>query len=369
MGHDPRSTDDGARAHLLELILGFQVSHAIHVAATLAVADLLASGPMSSAALATATKTHPQALYRLLRALAAVGVLNEDAERNFSLTPVGAHLRSDIAGSCAPMAELMGLHSVWAAWGDLAYAVRTGNTAFDHVHGRGVWEYRAQHPEEAKLFDRAMATRSEQSTDAVLAACDFGRFAHVVDVGGGGGTLLARILATNPHVRGTLFDQPPTAARAEPLLASLGLAERCQAVGGNFFVAVPEGGDAYVLKNILHDWDDTAAVGILTSCRRAMRPGARLIVLEHVVGPPNEVARGKLLDLHMLVMNGGRERSRDEFAALLRQAGFRMTSVTATSALPSVIEGVPEDASWSTEEDGTPPPACVHQVPGQDGRS
>jgi SAM-dependent methyltransferase len=342
MEHDSGSTEDRARASLMELILGFQVSHAIHVAATLGVADLLASGPMTSAALATATQTHPQALYRLLRALAAVGVLNEDAERGFALTPVGAHLRSDIAGSCAPMAELMGLRSFWAAWGDLAYAVRTGNTAFDHVHGRGVWEYRAQHPEEAELFDRAMAARSEQSIDAVLAAGDFGRFAHVVDVGGGDGTLLARILAANPHARGTLFDQPPTAARAGPLLASLGLAERCRAVGGNFFVAVPDGGDAYVLKNILHDWDDTAAGGILASCRRAMRPGARLIVLEHVVGPPNAAARGKLLDLHMLVMNGGRERSRDEFAALLHQAGFRL-AVTPTSAPLSVIEGMAED--------------------------
>jgi SAM-dependent methyltransferase len=345
MGQDSRSTEDRARAPLLELILGFQVSHAINVAATLGVADILASGPMTSAQLAMATQTHPEALYRLVRALAAVGVLNEDAERGFSLTPVGAHLRRDIAGSCAPMAELMGLRSFWTAWGDLAYAVRTGNTAFDHVHGRGVWEYRAQHPEEAELFDRAMAARSEQTTDAVLAACDFGRFDHVVDVGGGDGTFLARILATHPHVRGTLFDQPATATRAEPLLVSLGLAERCGAVGGNFFVVVPEGGDAYVLKNILHDWDDTAAVGILASCRRAMKPGARLIVLEHVIGPPNEAARGKFLDLHMLVMNGGRERSQEEFATLLARAGFRLTSVTPASAPISVIDGVPEDTS------------------------
>jgi len=345
MGEAPHPTEDRARAEIMQLILGFQVSQAIRVAASLRLADLLVSGPKTSAELAAATQAHVGSLHRLMRALAAVGVLCEDVEGGFSLTPVGAHLRADIPGSCAPLAELMGRPSVWQAWGDVLYAVRTGNSAFDHVHGHGVWEHRVRHPTEGEVFDRAMAARTEQFMEAVLAACDFSRFAHTVDVGGGDGTLLFKILAAHLLVRGTLFDRPETIARAEASLASLELSVRCQAVGGNFSVSVPEGGDAYVLKSILHDWNDTAAVDILRACRRAMKPGARLIVIEHVIGPPNAAARGKFLDLHMLVMNGGRERTREEFAALFREAGFRLTSVTPTSTPLSVIEGVPEEAA------------------------
>jgi hypothetical protein len=345
MGEASRLPEDRATAELMQLILGYQMSQAIHVAASLGLADLLSAGPRTGAELAAATGTHPGALYRLMRALAAAGVFFEDARHAFSLTPVGEQLKCDAAGSCAPMAELMGRASTWQAWGDLAYAVRTGNTAFDHVHGQGVWEHRARHPEEEEAFDRAMSARTEQFERAVLAVCDFGRFAHIVDVGGGDGTLLTRILVAHPGVRATLFDQPRTAARAEISLASLGLSARTQAIGGNFFVGVPEGGDAYLLKYILHDWDDTAAVDILRSCRRAMRPDAALIVLERVIGPPNAAAHGKLMDLHMLVMTGGRERTRDEFAALFHQAGFKLASVTPTASPLAVIEGVPEEAS------------------------
>jgi SAM-dependent methyltransferase len=222
--------------------------------------------------------------------------------------------------------------------------VRTGTTAFDHVHGADVWEYRASHPEEGEVFDRAMAARTEEFADAVLGACDFGRFAHVVDVGGGDGTLLAKILAAHPRARGTLFDQPQTAARAQSALASLGLSTRCQAVGGNFFESVPEGGDAYLLKWVLHDWDDSASVDILRTCRRAIKPGGTLIVFERVIGPPNAASEGKFVDLNMLVMNGGRERTRDEFAALFGRAGFRLNSVTPTPTPLCVIEGVPQNS-------------------------
>jgi ubiquinone/menaquinone biosynthesis C-methylase UbiE len=329
-------------ADLSKLIMGFRVSQAIHVAATLGLADLLASGPKTSNDLAAATDTHPLALYRLMRALSSAGIFCERDHRRFELTPVAELLRSNAAGTHAPMAQLVGRPSSWQAWGDLLYAVRTGNTAFDHVHGRGVWEHRAQHPAEGEVFDRAMSTRTEQFAEAALAACDFSRFAHVVDVGGGEGTFLAAILTAHPRTRGTLFDQPQTIARAQSSLASLGLSTRCQAVGGNFFASVPDGGDAYLLKWILHDWDDTASVDILRACRRAMKPSGALIVLERLVGAANTASEAKFADLHMLVMNGGRERTRDEFASLLGESGFRLVSVTPTSTPLFVIEGVPK---------------------------
>jgi hypothetical protein len=174
------------------------------------------------------------------------------------------------------MAAMMGSKSFWEAWGDLAYAVRTGKTAFTHVHGLGVWEHGARNPEEAEVFDRAMAARTEQIADAALGAYDFGRFAHVVDVGSATAPRWPRSWPPTPDVRGTLLDQPQPAARAQASLNALGLASRCRVAAGDFFVRVPEGGDAYVLKAILHDWNDTASVGILRCCRRAMRPGAKL---------------------------------------------------------------------------------------------
>jgi hypothetical protein len=301
----------------------------------------LTSGPKTSGELAEATDTHPLALYRLMRALSSAGIFRELDHRRFELTPVGELLRSDVAGTHAPMAQLVGRPGYWQAWGDLLYTVHTGNTAFDHVHGRGVWEHRAQHPAEGEVFDRAMAARTEQFAEAALAACDFSRFAHIVDVGGGDGTFLANILTAHSRTRGTVFDQPQTIARAQSSLASLGLSTRCQTIGGDFFVTVPEGGDAYLLKWILHDWDDTASVDILRACRRAMKPGGALIVFERLIGPPNTDTGSKFADMNMLVMNGGRERTRDEFTYLFDQSGFRLVSVTPTSTSLCIIEGAP----------------------------
>ena len=339
MGEHPHISEDAARADLLQLILGFQVSQAIHAAAALGIANLLISGRKPIADLALATGTHPDSLYRLMRALASIRIFHEEEERSFSLTAVGHFLRSDVADSCAPMAELMGRPTSWQAWGDLLYAVRTKVPAFNHVHGRGVWEHRALHPEEGEVFDRAMAARTEQIADAVLKACDFGRFVHVVDVGGGDGTLLAKIVAAHPRIRATLFDQPQVVARAQLSHASLGPSSRYQMVAGDFFVNVPEDGDAYLLKWILHDWDDTASVDILRNCRRAMKPGSRLLVIEHIIGPANTSPRGKFTDLNMLVITGGRERTHKEFESLFDRAGLRLQSVTPTSTLLSVIEG------------------------------
>ncbi len=332
--------DQRPRAALLGLVNGYQVSQAIHVAATLGIADLLKSGPRSSDDLAEATGTHPRSLYRLLRALAGAGVFREDADRRFALTPLGDCLRSDAAEPIGPWAVYIGQPEHQRAWGHLLHSVRTGEDAFRHVHGMNVWEYRARSPEAGAIFDRAMTGLSRGVTQAVLRAYDFAQFASVVDVGGGQGALLAAILAKHPSVRGVLFDQPQVVAGAEQVLRAAGVAGRCQVVGGDFFDTVPDGGDAYVLKSILHDWEDEQATAILRTCRRAIGSRGKLLVIEREISPPNEGAMTKFVDLLMLVGAGGRERTREEWAALFAAGGFRLVGVTPAETW-SILEGVP----------------------------
>ena len=333
--------DQRPSAALLGLVNGYQVSQAIHVAATLGIADLLKNGPRSSDDLAAATGTHAGSLYRLLRALASVGVFREDADRRFALTPLGDGLRSDAPEPVGPWAVFIGQPEHQRAWGHLLHSIQTGENAFQHVHGVNVWEYRARSPEAGAIFDRAMTGLSRSVTDAVLNAYDFAQFACVVDVGGGQGALLAAILTKHPSMRGVLFDQPQVVAGAEQVLQAAGVSDRCQVGGGDFFEAVPGGGDAYVLKSILHDWEDEQATAILRTCRHAIGPNGKLLVIEREISPPNEGPRAKFVDLLMLVSAGGRERTREEWAALFTAGGFRFVGVTRTKISWSVIEGVP----------------------------
>jgi O-methyltransferase domain/Dimerisation domain len=333
---------DEAKAEVLELVLGFQISQAVHVAAALDLADLLSAGPKTSTDIAVAAGAHPASLYRLMRALAAVGLFDEDEKGRFGLTVRGHALRTDVPGNCAPTAQFYAGPSAWSAWGNLLHAVRTGATAFDQVHGRSVWAYRAEHSEEAHVFDRAMGAGTARFAEALLAACDFGRFTTVVDIGGGDGTLLASIMAANVHIQATLFDQPQVVDRAAAAFDALGVSNRCELRSGDFFVGIPGGADAYLLKSILHDWDDAASAKILSACRAAMEPDSRLLIFEHVIGPPNTSARGKFMDLNMLVMTGGQERSLAEFTSLFKRSRFRLLSVTPTSTPLSVIEAMPE---------------------------
>jgi hypothetical protein len=332
--------DESPSAALLRLVSGYQVSQAIHVAATLGLADLLKDGPRRSDELAAATGTHPQALYRLLRALASVGVFREEPDRRFALTPLGDGLRADAPAPVGPWAAFIGRPYHWQAWAHLLHSVRTGENAFRYVHGEDVWAYRARHPEEGAIFDAAMTGLSRRQTTALLAAYDFGRFGTVVDVGGGQGALVAAILARHPAMRGVVFDQPHVIAGADPVLRAAGVAERCQVVGGSFFEAIPDGGDAYILKSIIHDWADKEATAILRSCRRAIGSDGTLLVVDRVVEPPNEGRLTKFMDLNMLVGAGGQERTRDEFADLFATAGFRLVGVTPTGSNVSVVEGI-----------------------------
>ena len=330
-----------SRDALLRMTNAFQVSQAIHVAATLGIADLLEDGPRSADELAEATETHAPTLYRMLRALASVGVFAETDGR-FSLTPLAEYLRTDSPSSLRAWAMQIGQQYFWTSWGHLLHGVRTGEPAFPELYGTSAWEYRAAHPEEDAVFNAAMTALSAGVVEAVVRSYDFSEIDVLVDVGGGEGALLTAILAANPALRGILFDQSHVVATAGALLERAGAADRCEIVGGSFFDAVPDGADAYLLKSIVHDWNDVAAIEILRTCRAAMADTGRLLVVEPVIRSGNEPDPAKFSDLNMLVMLGGRERTADDFEKLYAEAGFRLTSVVPTGAPTfNIIEGVP----------------------------
>ena len=327
-------------APLLQMMTGYWVSQALYVAAKLGIADLLADGPVDCEDLAAATDTHAPSLQRVLRALASVGVFTEVSPGSFALTPLAELLRSETPGSMRALA-IMYAEEQYRAWGELLHSVRTGEMAFDHQFGMGYFEYLAQHPEADRVFNEAMTGWTHQLVGAVVDAYDFSPFKTVVDVGGGYGALLAAILRSNPSTRGILFEQPHVVASAEEQLAAAEVADRCTFVGGDFFAAVPSGGDAYVLSQILHDWDDERCVAILGQCRRAMPDHGKLLVVELVLPEGDEPFLGKWLDLHMLVLLGGRERTAAEYDTLFRAAGFKLARVVPTPPGPSVVEAIP----------------------------
>lgn len=325
-------------AVVTQMIFGKWVAMALSVAARLRVADALAAGPLSPADLAARTGTHAPSLYRVLRALASVGVFAEDADGRFRQTPLSEVLRSDAPGSMRAVADYCGADWSWRPWGRLLDSVRTGATAFDAVFGQQAFEYLAEHPDESAVFNEGMTGFSMQESPAVAEAYDFSPFGTVVDVGGGHGHLLCTILARYPGPRGVVFDAPHVVAGATPRIAGAGLADRCRAEGGDFFRAVPAG-DAYVLKHIIHDWPDDKAATILRNCRAAAAPGAKLVLAEMVIPPGNGPSPGKLLDLEMLVIASGKERTEAEYAELFAESGWKLTRVVPTKSPTSVVVG------------------------------
>lgn len=328
---------------LYQLASAHYLSQALYVAAKLGIADLLADGPQTHDALAKATDTHAPSLRRVLRLLASAGVFAEGADGRFELTEVGSFLRSG-PGSFRAAAQLFGGPLVWSSWGDLLTTVRTGETALHRVHKTDSFEYLADHPEEAAVFDEAMGAFTAMISVAVAAAYDFSSLRTIIDVGGGEGALLTGILRENPNLRGTVFDLPRLAEGARRQIAAAGLADRYAFAGGDFFEAVPGGFDAYMLKHVIHDWDDARAVRILETCRRAMGPDAKLLIVEGVYPPRidgSPESRGAAAnDVNMMVCTGGRQRSETEFRELYGTAGFRLTRVVPTAAMACVIEGV-----------------------------
>lgn len=309
---------------LRRMIDGYQLSQALYVVATLGVAELLSAGPRTNDEIAEVVGAHPSTLYRVLRALASVGVFHELDGAWFSLTPLGRCLQADAVEPVGAWAMFVGRDYHWRAWGRLLDSVRSGENAFRQVHGLSGWEYRARNPPENAIFDRAMTDLSRRASQAIVEAYDFGRHTTVMDVGGGRGALLAAILARYPTVRGQLFDLPHVVSDSLSVLEGAGVAERCDVISGDFFDAVPSGADAYLLKTVLHDWDDEHALRILRACREASVCGGALLEVEWDLGPRNAARDAKLSDLEMLVGTGGRVRSLAQHATLLTRSGFHL---------------------------------------------
>ncbi len=325
---------------LVQMIVGSWVSRAIYVAAKLQIADHLADGPRSAEELAEATGVASRPLYRLLRALAGVGVFARDADGRFRLNPLAEPLREGGPDSLWAFAVMLG-EEQHRCWDDLFETVCTGETAFDRMYGQPVFDYLGEHPEQAKIFDAAMTGFSGRAMRAMLDAYDLSGVATLADVGGGLGTNLTAALGRYPAMRGLLFDQPHVVERARPRLKAAGVAGRCAVEGGDFFKAAPRGADAYVLGHIIHDWDDAKAGLILDNLRRAMPAGAKLLLVEYVLPEGDGASFGKLFDLHMMVAIGGLERTEAEYRRLFAAHGFRLTRVVPTAGDISVVEGVP----------------------------
>ncbi len=328
-------------ALMLSLTIGPWVGRLIYIAAKLNLADLLKDGPRTADDLATAAGVHAPALYRVLRALASVGVFAETKDGRFKLTPLAATLQTEVPASLRSWALMANEKYNWDAWEALLYGVKTGEIPFHKVHGVSVFEYLEKHPADLEIFGESMTSLSAAENPTIAAAYKFSAVRTLVDVGGGVGSLLATILKVNPKLKGVLFDQASVIARAQKAqhLTAKGIAKRCTLESGSFFEGVPAGHDAYVMKYILHDWNDEQCVKILENCRAAMNKKGRVLVVDNVIPPGNDPNWGKLLDMQMLVI-GGRERTKKEFATIFAQAGLKMTRVVPTKCPLSIVEGV-----------------------------
>jgi len=328
-----------ARLAMNRLFNAYRQSQCVGVAVELQLPERLASGPRTAADLAAECGAHEPSLRRLLRTLVAMEVLAEDQPGRFGLTSFGEQLRADQLG---PAARLFNSPLYWKSWMNLEHSVRTGERAFDFTHGMRDWDYYASHPEDGARFDAAMSANTLPVSRAVVAAHDFSRYGVIADIGGGDGTLLGEVLSSHPNVRGILFDRPDVIDRAKTRLHDAGVADRVDFVAGSFMDSVPSGAEAYLLKSIIHDWDDATAHTILERCRAAAKPGTRLLLVERVV--PERAGLDTLeifiMDLNMLVNTGGQERTEDEYRGLLAAAGFRLERLVDTGAGHFVLESV-----------------------------
>jgi hypothetical protein len=326
---------------LLQLITGHWVAAALYSAAKLRLADHLAEGPKSSDALAQAVKAHPDALYRLLRALCGLGVVAEGESKLFTLTDVGDLLRSDHPQSLRSFALFQGAPPHWRGWGTFLHSVQTGESAFRHAHGEGFFDYCQTDPEFSEAFNDAMTAMSATIAEAVLEAYDFNGIQKLVDVGGGHGYLLSAILTRYPDMQGGVFDLPHVVRGASEVIGGAGLESRCELYGGSFFESLPPA-DAYLAKHIIHDWDDEHSRKILSNMRAAMQGSGKVLLVEMVIRPDNRSTFATLVDLEMLhATHGGRERTEDEFRVLFASAGLKLRRVVETKSPFSVLEATP----------------------------
>jgi hypothetical protein len=327
-------------AQLIQMAAASWVAAVVYAAAKLSLADHLAAGARSAAELAGPTGTHPPSLHRLMRTLAGLGILTERDGQRFALTPLGEALKADAPGSARATLIAFCGPAFWRSWEEIIYSLQTGKPGFDKAVGMPVFDYLAQHPEEASYFSEAMVGFHGAEPPAVAKAYDFSTVKTLVDVGGATGNMLAAILSAHAAPRGILFDRAHVVHEAPALLAARGVAERVTIEPGDFFQGVPAGGDAYLLSHIIHDWNEDQCLTILGHCRKAMKPDGRLLIVETVLPPGDTPHQGKVQDMVMLVVPGGQERTEAEYASLLDKAGFRINRVVPTDSVVSVVEAV-----------------------------
>jgi hypothetical protein len=336
---EPSVAEIPPQDQMARLMSGYWHTQAIYVAAKLGLADLLADGPKTADALASSTKTNPRAIYRLMRALASLGIFVEDDQHRFSLTPLAECLRSDVPGSVRSLAIMRGEWQ-YESWGQLLFSIQTERSAFERIYQKPLFEFLAENPEKGKLFDEAMTGVHGRETTAMLEAYDFSGIGVLADIGAGNGEVISSILKKYPDMRGILFDQPSVIERTKANVAAAGLADRCRVVAGSFFEAVPAGADAYLMRHIIHDWDDDKAVTILRHCRKAMSKG-KLLIVEGIVPPGNDPSVSKFFDLAMMVVPGGMERTEEEYRRLFEASDFKLKQIVPTKTWISIIEGEP----------------------------
>jgi hypothetical protein len=336
----PQTQAPPAYIGILQLLNGAQVAGAVSCLAQLGIPDLVKAGPKSANELATQIGADSDALYRLMRATACVGVLSEGPDGKFSQTPMSAVLCTEGNTSLRSLAIMGGREWHGRGWSKLEYCVRTGKQALDEIYGTHTFEFFKQNPEEGKIFNETMTAFSRIDSPAIADAYDFGGIASIVDIGGGHGLLLATILEKNPRMRGTLYEMPHVIAGAKegPLKPVM---DRCTLASGDMFESVPNGADAYIMKHIIHDWSDDLCVRILKACRAAVNPNGKLLVADSVIRPGNDFSPSKFLDLQMLIFPGGRERTDKQFHDLFAASGWKLNRIIPTDSTESIVEGVP----------------------------
>jgi hypothetical protein len=337
------AVDTGVPAHaqLIQMCAGAWVAAGLYGAAKLGLADHLADGPRSAIDLATVTGTHAPSLYRFMRTLAGFGIFTEGEGQRFALTPLGEALKTGAPGAARSTLIAFGGPAFWRSWEEIVYSLETGKPGFDKVWGMPIFDYLAQHPDEASHFSNAMVGFHGSEPPTVAEAYDFSDVQTVVDVGGATGNMLAALLSRHAQLRGVLYDLPHVVRDAPALLKSRGVETRVTIETGSFFERVPAGGNAYLLSHIIHDWSEPQCLTILKHCREAMGPDGRLLIVETVLPEGDAPHQGKLQDLVMLVFPGGQERTEAEYRELLGKAGFRLNRVVPTSSVVSIVEGIP----------------------------
>jgi hypothetical protein len=330
------------QAVLMGYLQGEWIAHSVQMAAILDLAGLVKDGPKHVEDLARSTNTHAPSLYRLLRALTSVDIFVEVEPNHFAQTTLSETLRFDMPGSVGPIAKMYGQEWQLKAWEHLEHSIRTGKAAVDHVYNLDIWKYLSTHPAQGQLFDQALTGLSEIYNSTLAESYDFSTFATLVDIGGGQGTFLTMILDRYPLLQGVLFDLPAVIENARTQIKPE-VRDRLHMVAGSVFTAAPEGGDAYLMKAVLHDWTDEDCIRILRNCRQAMKPTGKLLLFEPLLRPGGgaEGVAYEFLDLLMLINSAGRERTAAEFADIFEASGLELTSIIPTKAGMSILEGVP----------------------------